>query len=99
MTTSSNDADTSTGSRATSNRTRSTKTTANSTGSEAATNDPTTSGDSGNVMFTAEGTGTSHGVPKVATAADYSDSKQVTDGDWNPQTHGEPPDARPARNF
>ncbi|GAB3670392.1 hypothetical protein [Saccharopolyspora tripterygii] len=99
MTTSSNNADTSTGSRATSGRTRSTKATATSTGSEAATNATSSSGDSGNVMFTAEGTDTSHGVPKVASASDYPDSRQVTDGDWNPETHGEPPDTKPARNF
>ena len=49
---------------------------------------PSTSG----LTFTAEG-----GTP--ATNVEFSDSQMVKQGEWNPATHGEPPDARPKRNY
>ena len=30
---------------------------------------------------------------------DFSDSKLVQGGEWNPETHGEPPDKRPATDI
>lgn len=94
MTTSSNDGGTGTTSTRSS---RSTSTKATTTAAPAPGSTPAS--DTSNVMFTAEGTDTTHGVPKVATAADYPDSKQAAAGEWNPETHGEPPDAKPVRNF
>lgn len=43
------------------------------------------------LTFTAEG-----GTP---AQQEFSDSDMVQQGEWNPQTHGEPPDARPKRNY
>ena len=54
------------------------------------------------VTFTSEGAGPSASQrtqPQTATAADFPKSDQVQRGDWNPETHGEPPDARPASKF
>lgn len=34
-----------------------------------------------------------------ATEQDYSGSKLVQSGQWNPITHGEPPDLRPKSDF
>ncbi len=45
------------------------------------------------LTFTAEG-----GTPTTAST-EFSDSQMVKDGEWKPETHGEPPDARPKRNY
>ena len=44
------------------------------------------------MTFTAEG-----GTP--ATDVEFSDSEMVKQGEWKPETHGAPPDARPKRNY
>jgi len=72
-------------------RTDSTAMTTAASGSRSTSREHDTSG----IVFTAH-TKTEGGTPQQR---DFSSSRQVSSGEWNPETHGEPPDVRPARSF